>query len=164
MKAIKRLVPLFICLMMIAALSVTAFAANSEANIYGELEATQVEVGEEFTFTLYNKEMTAAAFKAGFYFDNTKLEVSKISFEDIMCYNEDEEDFVEADLLSKTTKKKANADGSALGVYTFNSGVDSLCEEGVIVEVKFKAIAEGTATITLREETLGTNAFESDSV
>lgn len=164
MKIMRKVLPLVICAMLVAVMGVSVFAAGGETNLSYDISATQVEIGDEITFTISNNDMTAEAFKAGFYFDNTKLEVSKITWSNITCYSEDEEDDVDTAPLSKTTKKKANTDGSALGVYVFNSGVDSECYEGVFVKVTFIAVAEGDATITLREETAGTDAFKSDSV
>ncbi len=164
MKLMKKMVSLLLCFVLLATNAPLAFAANGETNIRSEISATQVEVGDKITLELFINEMTAQGFKGGFYFDNTKLEVSKITWEDIYVYNEDEEDFIEADMYSKTLKSQANKDGSALGVYVFNSGVDSLCEAGLFVTVTFVAIANGEAKITLREETLGTDAFKSDSV
>ena len=164
MRFMKKAIFLLICVMVVAVVSITVFAANGETNLSYDITDTQVEIDGEITLTLSIGDMTASAFKGGFYFDNTKLEVSKITWSNITCYSEEEEDDVDTAPMSKTTKKKANTDGSALGVYLFNMGTDSECYECTFVTVTFKAIANGEATITLREETTGTDAFKSDSV
>ena len=164
MNRFKKLFSVVICVLLGLLMSVSISATGGNTNISADITPTQVNVGDSITLTISNAAMTAQGFKAGFYFDNTKLEVTKITWGSISAYNVDEEDFLTFSPLSSTTKNKANTDGSALGVYTFNSGVDSLCEEGVFVTVTFKAIASGDAVITLREETVGTDAFKSDNV
>ena len=111
-----------------------------------------------------NGDMNVRSIKAGFYFDNTRLQVEKITWEDIVAYSEEEEDDMDNSAASKTAKKKANTDGSALGVYAINNGADSDCYEGVIVTVQFVVIAEGEAKITLREESVGADSFKSDDI
>lgn len=164
MKIMKKILPLLICLMLVVSMGVYVNAAGGETNLSYNITSTQVDINEEFTLTISIEDMTASAFKGGFYFDNSKLEVSKITWYNIGYYSESEEDDTDAQPMSKTTKKNANADGSALGVYLFDMGTDSECYGGAFVTVIFKATAAGDATITLREETTGTDAFKSDSV
>jgi len=164
MKTTKKIIALLICLSTLMLLGLTVYAAGGETNLYAEVDVTEVEIGDEICLEIYVKDMTVSAIKAGFYFDNDKLEVTKITWKGITAYSEEEEDDVDNFATSKTTKTKANASGTALGVYAINSGVDSECYEGVLVTVYFDAIAAGEATITLREESAGTDAFKSDSI
>ena len=164
MKIAKKLISLLMLVSALLALCIVASATGGQTNLNAKLSATEAKVGDKITLTISNCDMTAEAIKAGFYFDNTKLEVEKITWSHIVAYSEDEEDDVNNFATSQTSKKKANESGTALGVYAICSGVDSECYEGVIVTVVFNVIAEGEAKITLREETVGTDAFKSDSV
>ena len=164
MKIAKKLISLLMLVSALLALCIVASATGGQTNLNAKLSATEAKVGDQITLTISNCDMTAEAIKAGFYFDNTKLKVEKITWSHIVAYSEDEEDDVNNFATSQTSKKKANESGTALGVYAICSGVDSECYEGVIVTVVFSVIAEGEAQITLREETVGTDAFKSDSV
>ncbi len=163
MKLTKKWVALLICFAMLAVLCVSVSAAGGKTNLSAELSAETAEIGDQITLTISNGDMNVRSIKAGFYFDNTKLQVNKITWSSIVAYSEEDDDDIDNGASSKTTKKKANEDGSALGVYAINNGADSDCYEGVIVTVIFDVIAEGDATITLREESVGTDAFKSDS-
>lgn len=165
MKTTKKILALLLCLSALMLLSLAAYAAGGETNLYAEVDVTEVEIDDEICLEIYVNDMTVSAIKAGFYFDNTKLEIVDMSFDTIVYLNTRTGKYnKKASPTSETDIDDANEKGSALGVYAINSGVDTPCQEGVLVTVYFKAIAAGEATITLREESAGTDAFKSDSI
>ena len=74
MKTTKRLLSLLLVVAVIMQLCVGAIATGGNTNLTAEISATTATVGDTITLTISNKEMTAEGIKAGFYFDNTKLE------------------------------------------------------------------------------------------
>ena len=160
MKLTKHLFVLLLCFSLFALFCTAVYAADGETNLYADIyvedkELEEVVVDDEIYLEIYISDMTASGIKAGFYFDNTKLEIIDMTFEPVVFLNTKTGKYnKKASPLSETDIDLANEKGSALGVYTIPNGVDTPCQEGLLITVVFVAIDEGDATITLREEKL----------
>lgn len=148
MKKSKRLISLVLCLTLaLALISVSAFAADGKTNLSVAADPTKVEQGSTVTVTISNSAMQVSSITGGVEFDKDLLECTSV-----------EEGDLELDPLS--TVDEANSSGTV--GFAIIGTKDRNRKAGTMVTATFKAKKTGTATITLYEDSDGTDGYKSD--
>ena len=127
-----------------------------QPNLSLALSTGKVKVGDTFTATLTNKDMTVSSFIAQLEFDKGMLAVTKI--EQLDGFAKLAAGATIDPVLS--TPDEAN-DRSLVGV-GFVRGSDKTHEAGEFLRVTFQAKAAGNTAISLHEDSDGTNGYRGD--
>ena len=164
MKKMTKVLSLLLCLVMVLGMfPATSLAADGETNIFMNVSATEVNVGDTLTVTIGHGDMYVSSFAFGFDFDNTLLEVTKVSVKTLEFYDEENEEDSVATATAKSTKAEANASGH-VGV-AFARGVETECyAKDVILQVTFTAIAAGTVEFVMFEDSSGTDGYKGENI
>lgn len=139
-----------------ATVTVKPGSARPQPNLSLTLSKSNVKVGDTFTATLTNKDMTVSSFIAQLEFDKGMLAVTKI--EQLDGFAKLAAGATIDPVLS--TPDEAN-DRSLVGV-GFVRGSDKTHEEGEFLRVTFQAKAAGNTAISLHEDSDGTNGYRGD--
>lgn len=139
-----------------ATVTVKPESARPQPNLSLTLSKSNVNVGDTFTATLTNKDMTVSSFIAQLEFDKGMLAVTKI--EQLDGFAKLAAGATIDPVLS--TPDEAN-DRSLVGV-GFVRGSDKTHEAGEFLRVTFQAKAAGSTAISLHEDSDGTNGYRGD--
>lgn len=139
-----------------ATVTVKPGSEQPQPNLSLALSADNVKVGDTFTATLTNKDMTVSSFIAQLEFDKEMLAVTKI--EQLGGFAKLAAGATIDPVLS--TPDEAN-DRSLVGV-GFVRGSDKTHEAGEFLRVTFQAKATGNTAISLHEDSDGTNGYRGD--
>lgn len=140
-----------------ATVTVKPGSARPQPNLSLTLSKSNVKVGDTFTATLTNKDMTVSSFIAQLEFDKGMLAVTKI--EQLDGFAKLAAGATIDPVLS--TPDEAN-DRSLVGV-GFVRGSDKTHEAGEFLRVTFQAKAAGNTAISLYEDSVGTNGYRGDA-
>lgn len=140
-----------------ATVTVKPGSARPQPNLSLTLSKSNVKVGDTFTATLTNKDMTVSSFIAQLEFDKGMLAVTKI--EQLDGFAGLAAGATIDPVLS--TPDEAN-DRSLVGV-GFVRGSDKTHEAGEFLRVTFQAKAAGNTAISLHEDSDGTNGYRGDA-
>lgn len=140
-----------------ATVTVKPGSARPQPNLSLTLSKSNVKVGDTFTATLTNKDMTVSSFIAHLEFDKGMLAVTKI--EQLDGFAGLAAGATIDPVLS--TPDEAN-DRSLVGV-GFVRGSDKTHEAGEFLRVTFQAKAAGNTAISLHEDSDGTNGYRGDA-
>ena len=161
----KKFLSIILSVFMIASILGTITLADSgSANVKFTVDKTNAVVGDEVTVTISNDEMTVSSFTCGIKFDKDKLECKAIegaSGKAIKVSYQGEEE-QETQNLSKSTASEANGAGT-VGMY-FTGTEDVKYNAGVLSKITFTVKAAGDASITLYEDSDGTDGFRADTI
>lgn len=166
MKTMKKLLPILLCVLLVAGFAFTAYAADGATNVVLNVDVTEAQPGDIITVTLSNTEMNVTSFTAGFKFDTEKLECISIVGPDAEWpeefYLTRRRGMMFATAVS--TVDQANANGQVGFAYAGTSEYTYF--EGLLFTVQFKVKdgATGTLSFTSYEDTAGTDGFKSDSI
>lgn len=169
MNMMKKLLPVLLCMIMVVTMfAVTASAAGGSANVSLTVSATApLDPGDTFTVTIKSGEMSVTSFACGIKFDTNLLEVTAINSPTLRydTYDEDEGEDVEMRLepTAISTVTEANGNGT-VGAAWANATERSYKSRTTLIKVTFTAKAAGTATITLFEDSSGTDGYKNESV
>ncbi len=126
----------------------------------------KAKVGDTITVILSNESMTVSSFTCGIQYDQENLSIVSIKGTDV---NNPEKISIkqttnnsEWKTLVYSSLEEANASGR-IG-FAFVNSTDVSCKEGVFAEITFKAIAPGTASFVLYEDSYGIDGYKSDTV
>lgn len=126
----------------------------------------KAKVGDTITVILSNESMTVSSFTCGIQYDQENLSIVSIKGTDV---NNPEKISIkqttnnsEWKALVYSSLEEANASGR-IG-FAFVNSTDVSCKEGVFAEITFKAIAPGTASFVLYEDSYGIDRYKSDTV
>lgn len=139
-----------------ATVTVKTESERPQPNLSLALSTDKVKVGDTFTATLTNKDMTVSSFIAQLEFDKGMLAVTKI--EQLDGFAKLAAGATIDPVLS--TPDEAN-DRSLVGV-GFVRGSDKTHEAGEFLRVTFQAKAAGSTAISLHEDSDGTNGYRGD--
>ena len=139
-----------------ATVTVKPEGERPQPNLSLTLSTDKVKVGDTFTATLTNKDMTVSSFIAQLEFDKEMLTVTGI--EQLGGFAKLAAGATIDPVLS--TPDEAN-DRSLVGV-GFVRGSDKTHEAGEFLRVTFKAKAAGNTAISLHEDSDGTNGYRGD--
>lgn len=139
-----------------ATVTVKPGSARPQPNLSLTLSKSNVKVGDTFTATLTNKDMTVSSFIAQLEFDKEMLTVTGI--EQLGGFAKLAAGATIDPVLS--TPDEAN-DRSLVGV-GFVRGSDKTHEAGEFLRVTFQAKAAGNTAISLHEDSDGTNGYRGD--
>ncbi len=139
-----------------ATVTVKSGSERPQPNLSLTLSKSNVKVGDTFTATLTNKDMTVSSFIAQLEFDKGMLAVTKI--EQLDGFAKLAAGATIDPVLS--TPDEAN-DRSLVGV-GFVRGSDKTHEAGEFLRVTFQAKAAGNTAISLHEDSDGTNGYRGD--
>ena len=128
-----------------------------QPNLSLALSTGKVKVGDTFTATLTNKDMTVSSFIAQLEFDKEMLAVTKI--EQLGGFAKLAAGATIDPVLS--TPDEAN-DRSLVGV-GFVRGSDKTHEAGKFLQVTFQAKATGSTAISLYEDSVGEDGYRGDA-
>lgn len=140
-----------------ATVTVKSESKQPQPNLSLTLSKSNVKVGDTFTATLTNKDMTVSSFIAQLEFDKGMLAVTKI--EQLGGFAKLAADATIDPVLS--TPDEAN-DRSLVGV-GFVRGSDKTHEEGEFLRVTFQAKAAGNTAISLHEDSVGADGYRGDA-
>ncbi len=140
-----------------ATVTVKPGSARPQPNLSLTLSKSNVKVGDTFTATLTNKDMTVSSFIAQLEFDKGMLAVTKI--EQLDGFAKLAAGATIDPVLS--TPDEAN-DRSLVGV-GFVRGSDKTHEAGEFLRVTFQAKAAGNTAISLYEDSDGTDGYHGDN-
>lgn len=139
-----------------ATVTVKPGSARPQPNLSLTLSKSNVKVGDTFTATLTNKDMTVSSFIAQLEFDKGMLAVTKI--EQLDGFAKLAAGATIDPVLS--TPDEAN-DRSLVGV-GFVRGSDKTHEAGEFLRVTFQAKAAGSTAISLHEDSVGADGYTGD--
>lgn len=139
-----------------ATVTVKPGSARPQPNLSLTLSKSNVKVGDTFTATLTNKDMTVSSFIAQLEFDKGMLAVTKI--EQLDGFAKLAAGATIDPVLS--TPDEAN-DRSLVGV-GFVRGSDKTHEAGEFLRVTFQAKAAGSTAISLYEDSDGADGYRGD--
>ena len=139
-----------------ATVTVKPGSAQPQPNLSLALSKSNVNVGDTFTATLSNKDMTVSSFIAQLEFDKGMLAVTKI--EQLGGFAKLADGATIDPVLS--TPDEAN-DRSLVGV-GFVRGSDKTHEAGKFLQVTFQAKATGSTAINLYEDSVGADGYRGD--
>ena len=139
-----------------ATVTVKSESERPQPNLSLALSANKVKVGNTFTATLSNKDMTVSSFIAQLEFDKGMLVVTKI--EQLDGFAKLAAGATIDPVLS--TPDEAN-DRSLVGV-GFVRGSDKTHEAGKFLQVTFQAKAAGSTAISLYEDSAGADGYTGD--
>lgn len=139
-----------------ATVTVKPGSARPQPNLSLTLSKSNVKVGDTFTATLTNKDMTVSSFIAQLEFDKGVLAVTKI--EQLDGFAKLAAGATIDPVLS--TPDEAN-DRSLVGV-GFVRGSDKTHEAGEFLRVTFQAKAAGNTAISLHEDSDGADGYRGD--
>lgn len=140
-----------------ATVTVKPGSARPQPNLSLTLSKSNVKVGDTFTATLTNKDMTVSSFIAQLEFDKGMLAVTKI--EQLDGFAKLAAGATIDPVLS--TPDEAN-DRSLVGV-GFVRGSDKTHEAGEFLRVTFQAKAAGNTAISLYEDSDGADGYRGDA-
>lgn len=140
-----------------ATVTVKPGSARPQPNLSLTLSKSNVKVGDTFTATLTNKDMTVSSFIAQLEFDKGMLAVTKI--EQLDGFAKLAAGATIDPVLS--TPDEAN-DRSLVGV-GFVRGSDKTHEAGEFLRVTFQAKAAGNTAINLYEDSDGADGYRGDA-
>lgn len=140
-----------------ATVTVKPGSARPQPNLSLTLSKSNVKVGDTFTATLTNKDMTVSSFIAQLEFDKGMLAVTKI--EQLDGFAKLAAGATIDPVLS--TPDEAN-DRSLVGV-GFVRGSDKTHEAGEFLRVTFQAKAAGNTAISLHEDSDGADGYRGDA-
>ena len=140
-----------------ATVTVKPESERPQPNLSLALSTDKVNVGDTFTATLTNKDMTVSSFIAQLEFDKGMLAVTKI--EQLDGFAKLAAGATIDPVLS--TPDEAN-DRSLVGV-GFVRGSDKTHEEGEFLRVTFQAKAAGNTAISLYEDSDGADGYRGDA-
>lgn len=140
-----------------ATVTVKPGSARPQPNLSLTLSKSNVKVGDTFTATLTNKDMTVSSFIAQLEFDKGMLAVTKI--EQLDGFAKLAAGATIGPVLS--TPDEAN-DRSLVGV-GFVRGSDKTHEAGEFLRVTFQAKAAGNTAISLHEDSDGADGYRGDA-
>lgn len=140
-----------------ATVTVKTESERPQPNLSLALSANKVTVGDTFTATLSNKDMTVSSFIAQLEFDKGMLAVTKI--EQLDGFAKLAAGATIDPVLS--TPDEAN-DRSLVGV-GFVRGSDKTHEAGEFLRVTFQAKAAGNTAISLYEDSDGADGYRGDA-
>lgn len=146
----------FTCTAAGATVTVKPGSERPQPNLSLALSADKVKVGDTFTATLTNKDMTVSSFIAQLEFDKGMLAVTKI--EQLGGFAKLAAGATIDPVLS--TPDEAN-DRSLVGV-GFVRGSDKTHEAGEFLRVTFQAKATGNTAISLYEDSDGADGYTGD--
>lgn len=146
----------FTCTVAGATVTVKPENERPQPNLSLTLSKSNVKVGDTFTATLTNKDMTVSSFIAQLEFDKGMLAVTKI--EQLGGFAKLAAGATIDPVLS--TPDEAN-DRSLVGV-GFVRGSDKTHEEGEFLRVTFQAKAAGNTAISLHEDSDGADGYRGD--
>ena len=163
MKKVKKLMILFVCLSVCIAYSMAPAIsyAKTSSNITIATGADTVSIGGTFTVTLATKAMKVSTFTGGISFDRNKLEVVSVAGGNASSVIGLQDS--EGNIFSLIHSTAAEANKSGTVGFGIIGTKDKAYTAGSFAVVTFKVKAEGTAAITVYEDTAGTNAYKSDS-
>ena len=147
----------FTCTVAGATVTVKPERERPQPNLSLALSASKVNVGDTFTATLTNKDMTVSSFIAQLEFDKGMLAVTKI--EQLDGFAKLAAGATIDPVLS--TPDEAN-DRSLVGV-GFVRGSDKTHEAGEFLRVTFQAKAAGNTAISLYEDSDGADGYRGDA-
>ena len=147
----------FTCTVAGATVTVKPEGERPQPNLSLALSTNKVKVGDTFTATLSNKDMTVSSFIAQLEFDKGMLAVTKI--EQLDGFAKLAAGATIDPVLS--TPDEAN-DRSLVGV-GFVRGSDKTHEAGEFLRVTFQAKAAGNTAISLYEDSVGTDGYRGDA-
>lgn len=147
----------FNCTAAGATVTVKSESEQPQPNLSLTLSKSNVKVGDTFTATLTNKDMTVSSFIAQLEFDKGMLAVTKI--EQLGGFAKLAAGATIDPVLS--TPDEAN-DRSLVGV-GFVRGSDKTHEEGEFLRVTFQAKAAGNTAISLYEDSVGADGYRGDA-
>ena len=139
-----------------ATVTVKSESEQPQPNLSLTLSKSNVKVGDTFTATLTNKDMTVSSFIAQLEFDKGMLAVTKI--EQLGGFAKLAAGATIDPVLS--TPDEAN-DRSLVGV-GFVRGSDKTHEAGEFLRVTFQAKAAGSTAISLHEDSDGADGYRGD--
>ena len=147
----------FTCTVASATVTVKPGSEQPQPNLSLALSTDKVKVGDTFTATLTNKDMTVSSFIAQLEFDKGMLAVTKI--EQLDGFAKLAAGATIDPVLS--TPDEAN-DRSLVGV-GFVRGSDKTHEAGEFLRVTFQAKAAGNTAISLYEDSDGADGYRGDA-
>ena len=171
----KKCLSLLLSFLLLLSLIPTAvFAADGETNVEmavstdavsGSLK--DVRVGDTVTVQLSVKAMTVSSFTCGIAFDKEKLQCVQIvgsdpEYPDDIGINKTSGKNTWVDFTAVSTRTEANNNGTV--GFALGGAVDVEYQAGLFATITFNVIARGDCTITLYEDTAGTDTFKSDSI
>lgn len=165
MKVKSRILSLVLCVALMLSMATIAFAQDS-SNVILAVDKTTAGVGDEVVVTLTTKAMTVSSFTCGVAFDKTKLECKSIvgsdaDYPDDIGINKASGKSTWTDFTASSSITDANNNGTVGFGLAGAEDVSYIAE--TFVTITFTAIAEGSTSITLYEDTAGTNTYKSDS-
>ena len=164
MKAMKKLLPVILCVLIVTAIAVTVFAAGGKTNVYIKVDApANAQPGDTIKVTLSNKDMKVTSFTAGIRFDTDKLECIAIEG----CFEDDLEWFylmrtngAEVEATAVSTPAQANANGQVGFGYAGTRERTYMEYDLLIATFVVKEGATGDIIFGFYEDTAGTDAYQ----
>ena len=168
MKVIKKSIALLLTLvMLVSAISVTAFAAGANLSMTSN-KTGEVKVGETVSVTISNKEMTVASFGGKVVFDTDKFECVSITSafdptDPNSFYIMKKGGKFPTEIPTVATVDDANnGAGRGNAGFALSATGDATYAAGGIITVTLKAKAPGTTQIKLVEDSSGTGGYKGD--
>ena len=135
-------------LIVVSLISSFSVVLAKGSNLSVDLSNSKIKQGETITVTIKNSDMTISSIGGGIQFDKSLLQCTSVKQNN-------------KNISVVSTAGEANKAGT-VGFAIIGSS-NKKYSSGTMVTAKFKAVAAGTAKITLYEDSDGKNGYRSDS-
>ena len=169
MKLTKRIWTLLLAVCMLATMAVVPANADAGSNVFMTVDKTEVTVGDTIDVVLTVDDITAEGFGTYLEFDNTLLEltfadgIDRDGYFGLYAKSGKGQNWTEAVTNANNEEGLSLLEHANLnGRFSFGivPGIDTQFVGGEYAILTFEAIAEGTASFVLNEDTAGTNEFK----
>ncbi len=160
-----RIIPIILCLSLLLGLTgQTVYAAEGTANLNMESNVSTLRKGDTVQVMLSISEMRVSSFAGGIFFDTALLEC--VSIEGIRPDRKDRiylQDHSGDWFLAAAASTLAEANASGTVGFVWIGTENNLYSNQSFAIITFRAVAEGTASIYLFENSAGTDGIQYDS-
>lgn len=162
MKFTKRIWALLLCVCMLTALIVMPANAEpqAESNVSMTVDKTEVKVGDTITVVLTNKDIDVQGFGTWLEFDKTLVECTSV----LGSYGDEylglDKPSGRVTWVDAIFDDVANTNSDGRFSFGVVPGADTQFVESDFATLTFTAIAEGTVTFVLNEDTAGASEFK----
>ena len=162
MKLTKRIWALMLCVCMLTALIVMPANAEpqAESNVSMTVDKNEVKVGDTITVVLTNKDIDVQGFGTWLEFDKSLVECTSV----LGSYGDEylglDKPSGRVTWVDAIFDDVANTNSDGRFSFGVVPGADTQFVESDFATLTFTAIAEGTVTFVLNEDTAGTSEFK----
>ena len=162
MKLTKRIWALMLCVCMLTALIVMPANAEpqAESNVSMTVDKNEVKVGDTITVVLTNKDIDGQGFGTWLEFDKSLVECTSV----LGSYGDEylglDKPSGRVTWVDAIFDDVANTNSDGRFSFGVVPGADTQFVESDFATLTFTAIAEGTVTFVLNEDTAGTSEFK----